>query len=213
MKIPYSLRAGADVLAATPLFLSAPLFRKWHMRWGATDAEVAAVMPGDDLEPKATVRATRAITIAAPPEAVWPWIVQIGFGRAGFYSYDLLDSLGRPSAEVIIPELQSIDVGDWIPMGGTANETTAFRIEAYEPNAWMLWRKPGSTWAWRLERLGGGRTRLVTRLRWCYEWKSPGLALLTVFLMEFGDYPMMRKLLLGAKRRAERQLSVRPHSG
>ena len=101
VKIPYSLRAGADVLAATPLFLSAPLFRKWHMRWGATDAEVAAVMPGDDLEPKATVRATRAITIAAPPEAVWPWIVQIGFGRAGFYSYDLLDSLGRPSAEVI----------------------------------------------------------------------------------------------------------------
>jgi hypothetical protein len=75
-------------------------------------------MPGDELEPIARVRATRAISVDAAPEAVWPWIVQIGFGRAGFYSYDLLDSLGRRSAETIIPELQSLHVGDWIPMGG-----------------------------------------------------------------------------------------------
>ena len=188
---------------AVPLFASAPLFRHWHLRWGATDAEVAAAMPGDELEAIARIRATRAISIDAAPEAVWPWIVQIGFGRAGFYSYDLLDSLGRPSAETIIPELQSLRVGDWIPMGGAANETTAFKVEAFEPAAWVLWRKPGSTWSWKLEPAESGRARLVTRLRWSYDWGSPGLAALTVFLMEFGDYPMMRKLLLGIKRRVE----------
>jgi hypothetical protein len=74
-----------------PLMLSAPLFRRRHLRWGATAVEVAEAMAGDDLLPAAQFRATRAITIDVPPAAVWPWLVQVGRGRAGWYSNDLLD--------------------------------------------------------------------------------------------------------------------------
>jgi hypothetical protein len=148
--------------------------------------------------------ATRAITIAAPPEAVWPWLVQIGYGRAGFYSYDLFDNAAHPSAERILPEYQEPKIGGWVPMASKVNQTTAFRIKAFEPNRWMLWEKPHSTWAWKLVSLEGGRTRLIARLKERYEWRaSPGNALLTLILFEFGDFPMMRKLLLGVKRRAE----------
>lgn len=65
-----------------PVFLTAPLYRRWHLRWGAMDTEVASPMPGDGLHPDAQYRTTRAITIDAPPEAVWPWLVQVGGGRA-----------------------------------------------------------------------------------------------------------------------------------
>src|SRR5215207_578552 len=93
------------VVADLPRFLTSPLYRRWHMRWGATGAEVAAPLPGDDLIPGAQYRPTRAITIEVPREAVWPWLVQVGMGRAGFYADDLLDNLGRPSAREIRPEL------------------------------------------------------------------------------------------------------------
>ena len=124
-------RMTAEVLVASPRFLTAPLYRHWHLRWGATDAEVVSAMPGDEIVPDASFIATRAITIAAPPEQVWPWIVQIGTGRAGFYSYDLFDNAARPSADRILPEFQEIQVGDWVPMSSTVNQTTAFRVKAF----------------------------------------------------------------------------------
>jgi hypothetical protein len=196
-------RMTAEVLVASPRFLTAPLYRHGHLRWGATDAEVAAAMPGDEMVPEASFNATRAITIGAPPEDVWPWIVQIGTRRAGFYSYDLLDNAARPSADRILPRFQVTRVGDWVPMSSTVNETTAFKVKAFESNQWLLWAKSHSTWAWQLTPLDGSRTRLVTRLKERYDWRSPGLALLTLVLFEFGDFPMMRKLLLGIRRRAE----------
>jgi hypothetical protein len=160
-------------------------------------------MPGDEFVPHPSFTATRAITIAAPPEDVWPWIVQLGTGRAGFYSYDLFDNAARPSAERILPQFQDIRVGDWVPMSTKVNETTAFRVRVFEPNHWLLWEKPHSTWSWKLTPIEGSGTRLVTRLKEKYDWRSPGLALLTIILFEFGDFPMMRKLLLGVKSRAE----------
>jgi hypothetical protein len=193
-----------EVLAASPLFLFAPLYRNRHLRWGATEAEVAEAMPGDELVPEPSFSATRAITIDAPPEAVWPWIVQIGYGRAGWYSYDLFDNAARPSAAQILPEHQHPQLGDWIPMSARVDQTTAFKIAGLVPNEWMLWEKPQSTWAWRLTPLDAQRTRLVVRLKAMYEWKSFGSALLTLILLEFGDFPMMRKLLLGLRQRAER---------
>jgi hypothetical protein len=153
--------------------------------------------------PQPSFTATRAITIAAPPEDVWPWIVQIGTRRAGFYSYDLFDNAARPSADRILPQFQATRVGDWVPMSTKVNQTTAFKVKAFEPNQWLLWAKPHSTWAWQLTPLDGSRTRLVARLQERYDWRSPGLALLTLVLFEFGDFPMMRKLLLGIRRRAE----------
>jgi hypothetical protein len=203
-------RSAADVLVASPRFLAAPLYRHRHLRWGATDAEVASAMPGDELVPQPSFGATRAITIAAPPQDVWPWIVQLGTGRAGFYSYDLFDNGARPSAERILPQFQQTRVGDWVPMSSKVNETTAFRVRAFQPGQRLLWAKPDSTWAWTLTPLDGGRTRLVTRLKERYDWRSPGLALLTVILFEFGDFPMMRKLLLGIRRRAEETASAPP---
>jgi hypothetical protein len=206
------LRGLGEVAVASPLFLFAPVYRPWHLRWGATDAEVAGAMPGDELVPEISFNATRAITIDAPPEAVWPWLVQIGHGRAGWYSYDLFDNAARPSAERILPEYQEPRVGDWVPMSSKVNETTAFKIEAFEPNRWMLWAKPHSTWAWKLVALEG-RTRLVTRVKDRYAWRdSPGNALVSLILMEFGDFPMMRKLFLNVKRRAER-LAIENRAG
>jgi hypothetical protein len=191
------------VLEDIPRFAAAPLCRRWHQRWGATPEEVAAPMPGDDLVPTAHYRATRAITIEAPPEAVWPWLVQVGCLRAGWYSNDLLDNLGRPSADAVLPELQHLETGQWVPMSPTPSETTAFQVAAFEPDRLLVWEQPVSTWVWTLTATHDGATRLVTRLRLLYDWRHPLGALLSLVLNEFGDFPMMRRVLLGLKRRAE----------
>jgi len=81
--------------------LTAPLYRQWHLHWGATPAEIAEVLPGDALVPDAQFKATRATSIDALPEAVWPWLVQVGCLRAGFYGNNLLDNLSHPSATTI----------------------------------------------------------------------------------------------------------------
>jgi hypothetical protein len=199
---PRILGQVVAVAAALPLFVTAPLWRRWHLRWGATPAEVAGPMPGDGLVPVSQFTATRAVTIDAPPREVWPWLVQVGYRRAGFYSYDLLDNLGRPSAETILPEWQQLRVEDIAaPMTNPPTADTSFVVADCERPARLVWAKPDSTWSWTLRALPGGRTRLVTRLRQRYR-RGPG-TLLTVVLAEFGDFAMMRRMLLGLKRRAE----------
>jgi hypothetical protein len=178
------------------------LVRPWQLRWGATDDEVARRLPGDDDVPRPTFNATRAVTIAARPETIWPWLIQIGIGRAGWYSYDLLDNLGRASAERILPEFQHLAVGDVIPMSPDGKQGQWVR--AIEPNHWMLWGdKPGdSTWYWGLEPVDEQHTRLLTRVRMRYRWTWQ--ALVFSLLVEFTDIVMMRKCLLGITWRAER---------
>jgi hypothetical protein len=186
-------------LTAAALLGYVRVIRPWHLRWGATDEEVARSMPGDDIVLNPDFNATRAITINARPEQIWPWIVQMGFGRAGWYSYDWLDNLGRQSAEDVVPEFQHVQIGDRIPM----SKWTYLTIKAFEPNQWMLWQdQGGGTWAWGLYPIDEQRTRLITRMRGPYNWKSP-LVVPTLFLMEFGDIIMIRKVLRGIKRRAE----------
>jgi hypothetical protein len=196
------LRALAEDL---PLFLTAPLYRRWHQRWGATAAELTASLPGDDLQPRAQFRATRAITIDAPPEEVWPWLVQVGCRRAGWYSNDLMDNLGHPSSREIIDELQDLAIGQWVPMSafGEPTEVTAFKVADFERHRWLLWTKPDSSWVWQLTPLADGATRLVSRVHASRDWNQPGMALLGVVLMEFGDFAMFRRMLLGIKERAE----------
>ncbi len=189
--------AGIAVLVAGAFF-----YRRWHLRWGATDAEVAAAMPGDELLPRAPFKATRAISIEAPPALVWPWIVQIGFGRAGFYSYDLLDNLGRPSADRILPEWQALEIGAVAaPMANPPTEKNSFRVAGFEAERRLLWAKPNSTWVWTLAPTKSGGTRLVVRLKATdkFPW-----ALFSAPLMEIADFPMMRCQLLGIKARAEK---------
>jgi hypothetical protein len=143
---------------------------------------------------------------------VWPWIVQMGYRRAGFYTYALLDNAGYDSADRVLEEYQPPKVGDWMPMAKQVNETTAFRVKAFALNKWLLWEKPDSTWAWKLIPLDGGRTRLVLRLKARYAWERPGSAILTLVLLEFGDFPMMRRVLKGIKVRAQRMSAARSTS-
>jgi hypothetical protein len=177
------------------------LYRPWHLRWGATRDEVAQHMPGDEVVPAPAFNATRAVTVEARPEDIWPWIVQIGFGRAGWYSYDLLDNLGRRSAERIVPELQHVEAGDLVPLG--PGKDSGMRVKEYEPNRWMLWWEKHhlTTWVWVLDPMPDG-TRLVTRVRARPSWRHPTTAIWLI-LVEVADFPMMRKCLLGIKRRAE----------
>ncbi|MDB5076930.1 MAG: hypothetical protein JWO42_3109 [Chloroflexi bacterium] len=177
------------------------LIRPWQLRWGATDDEVARPLPGDDHVPQPTFNATRAVTITARPEAIWPWLIQIGVGRAGWYSYDWLDNLGRRSAARIVPAFQHLAVGDLIPI--SPNGKAGQWVKAFEPNRWMLWGDEAgdSTWYWGLEPLDEQQTRLITRVRMHYRWASP--LLLFNPLVEFTDIVMMRKCLLGIKWRAE----------
>ena len=107
-----------------------------------------------------TFDATRAVTVEASTEAVWPWIAKLGFGRAGSCSYDLLDNLGRRSADRIIPSLQKVQVGDTVPMGPGG---AGLRVKDLVPEKWLLWWDGvgHSTWLWSLEQAASTRTWLV----------------------------------------------------
>jgi hypothetical protein len=195
-------REVARTLAALPSFALAPVHRSRHLHWGASDGEVRATMRGDDLVPHAHFTATRAVTVAARPDDVWPWLVQVGYRRAGFYSYDLLDLRGRPSAREILPEWQECHVGDVAaPMTAKATTATSFRVADVSMPTHLVWAKPDSSWAWQLRPLPDGRTRVVTRLKQHY--RPDASSLVTVPLLELGDYPMMRRMLLGLKERCE----------
>jgi len=169
---------------------------------------------GDPLgRARAQFRATRAITSDAPPGAVWPWLAQVGCLRAGWYSNDLLDNLAHPSATTIEPELQHLEIGQWVPMSPTPSDATALRVHSFELDEWLIWTKSDSTWAWQLTPTDTGGTRLVTRIHAVYDWRHPMTALLGVLLMEFGDFAMLRRMLCGIKERAESlDLATRPET-
>jgi hypothetical protein len=205
-RIVGTITIGVAVTAA--LSLHVRFVRPRLLNWGATCDEIERPMVGDEVCVRPRFNATRAVTIRARPEEVWPWLVQIGFGRAGWYSYDLLDNLGRHSSERIIPEFQHLAVGDWVPMGGKITPYTANLVTKMEPNRLMLWEKGGGTWLWLLEPVDAEHTRLITRMRGTYNWRKPTIAI-ELILMEIGDPFMMRKCLLGIKRRAEKLAAER----
>ena len=179
------------------------IYRPWQLRWGATDDEVKSELPGDHIVRHPVFDATRAVTVNARPQDIWPWIVQLGFNRAGWYTYDLLDNFGRRSAERIVPELQHLDVGDVVPLG--PGKDAGPRVLEVEPARWTVWGdKTGqqASWTWVLSPRHDGSTRLLTRVRAPVSWRKP-LTAVWLLLFEFADFPMMRKCMLGIKRRAE----------
>ncbi|GGQ20420.1 hypothetical protein BKA00_001041 [Actinomadura coerulea] len=176
-----SVRGAALACGAAAAYAAA--IRPALLSWGATDTEAAASYPSDGLIEDATSQSTMAVSLPAPPEAVWPWLVQMGWGRGGWYSWDLLDNGGRPSTDRIVPEWQDLAVGDRVPTvpGGT----TYFRVEVLDPGRTLVLRSDvmlpsgrsfdprgprprayaDGIWAFHLHRLPDGCTRLIVRTR------------------------------------------------
>jgi hypothetical protein len=161
-------------------------------------------MPGDALIPDPTNTATGAITVNAPPEDIWPWLVQMGTGRGGLYSYDWLDRLfgflDRPSATRILPEFQHLAVGDKIPWG--RDELAVSVLEPLRALALSM-DAHGMQWVWQfsLYPLDDQRTRLVDR----GTERIPNTPLwwLGMRIMEPAAFIMTRRFMLGVKQRAE----------
>jgi hypothetical protein len=173
--------------------------------WGATPDEINSHIIGDDLCPTATLTATRCITISAPPQNVFPWIRQMGFGRAGWYSYDWLDNLGRKSATRVHNEWQSVKSGDRIPAGPSS--FIAAIVE--EPRHFVLEIKSFGkknprlhfTLAYELRDDPAG-TRLVTRMR--SHIRLPFGRLFEKLVLGPGDGIMLRRQLLTIAKNAAR---------
>lgn len=198
---------GAAVEMAAHLLL--PPLRRWRTRWGATEEDLRRKLPGDELVPRPRWSYTHAITIDAPASAVWPWLVQMGQGRAGFYSYEKLENLigcQIRNAHRVEPELQQLRVGDLIRLHPKA---PALRVSVLEiGSSLVLGGDPDpqgsrAIWGWHLFGEPGGATRLVERGRNDYQ---RGLVASLAFgptLIEPVGFVMSRKMLLTIKELAE----------
>ncbi|ASR05424.1 SRPBCC family protein [Gordonia rubripertincta] len=174
--------------------------RPWVMTWGATEEEVAAALPGDELLPDADGVATRAITIHAPPEAIYPWLAQMGPSpRGGAYTYDWIENLlglDMHSTDRVLEEFQHPVVGDTIGVGPEAS-----RIEIAEPDHAFVTRTTDGDWVWSFTLVpDGASTRLISRNRFRLTGLGKKLAMIP---MEPGSLIMERKMLHGIKERAE----------
>ena len=176
-------------------------YRPWQLRWGATDEEVSQCLPGDDIVQEPSFNATRAVTIKAESQNIYPWIVQMGLKRAGWYSYDLLDNLGKKSSSKILEEYQNIKIGDLIPM--SPDGKSGLWVKDFDKDHWMLWwdKKGDTSWVWMINSEKNNTCRMIIRVRIKYRWFS--LSVIFNLLIEFFDMPMMRKCMFGIKKRAE----------
>jgi len=199
------------VIAAAAFVAGAcvPLVRTWMLNFGSTEEELDATLPGDGLLAKADLVATRTVGIAAPPDAVWPWVAQLGLDRGGFYSYDELENLiglDIHSADRVMPEFQDITVGDRVHLA----PPVALDVVTAEPGRALVLHgaaAPGQgappydfTWAFVLRPGRDGGTRLVVRERYLYR---TGWARLMVEPVSVLSWVMSQKMLCGIRDRAE----------
>ena len=191
-----ALAAG---LGTYPLF-----FRRWCLTWGARPDEVSRQLPGDDLLADAGIVATRAITIDAPPAAVWPRLVQMGSGRGGVYTYDWIENLfglDMHSTREILPQFQDVRAGDEFPLGPGR---PAMRVAVCDPERTFTLRFADGNWVWIFALSAeDGHTRLISRNRIAAAGTWPA-RVFGMLVMEPGSLLMERKMLLGIKERAER---------
>ncbi len=196
------------VAGATAVTVYVAAVRPRHMRWGATDEEVARVLPGDETVPRALMVATRAVTINATPDDIWPWLMQIGRGHAGLYTYGWVERLLRLDIrgnDRILPEAPRLAEGDEVPGIGTVlavEPRRALVIELADP-AWGA-----VSWTLVLDPLDARRTRLLSRTRYDVRWRDllrqlPPRYTAVFPLVDPCEFLALRKMLLGIKARAE----------
>jgi hypothetical protein len=205
---------GAEVLA---MLVAAPMVRGRYNRWGAEGHELLASMPGDELVGRPRLGYTRATTVASPVASVWPWLVQLGQGRGGLYSYDGLENLVGcriHSVDRVVPEFQDLAAGDLVRMGPDGypcfrvvlvrppNELVLVGADPRPPHLAATEEGPGmATWQFSLRPVDDGRsTRLVVRQRLVF----PDSARLMWRLVEPVAFVMERRMLRGIRSRAER---------
>ena len=197
--------AAAAALAGASSLAYAALVRPWHLRWGATDDEVARPLPGDAIVADPIVVTNRAVTVRARPEEIWPWLAQMGeLPRGGFYSYEGVERLlgmKVSNADRILRRYQRLEVGDALDRAGT------MCVQAVEPERFVVLGPPegpdlASTWSINLLPVDGEQTRLVSRVRARIDRWTPGTALL-VAVLDPGQFVMERKWLLEVRKRAE----------
>jgi hypothetical protein len=204
MRFGYAL--GVSVFGSAAYVV---LARPWLLRWGATDKELDEPLPGDDLIARADLTATRAITIGASADHVWPWVAQLGQGRGGFYSYDFLENVvgcDIHSADQIVPAWQHVGIGDEVRLAPDIGLVVA----VLQPGRLLVLRggiPMGNiappydfTWAFVLHDEPGETTRLLVRERYAYTRRW---ARLLVESAEAVSFVMSQKMLRGIKRRAE----------
>ncbi len=179
--------------------------RPSQLRWGVTQEELVRTMPGDDLVAHPTFVATRAITIHGRPAEIWPWIAQMGYDRAGYYGYDLIENIGSKtgirSSESIVAALQHPKTGDVLPISKVAHLT----FGQIEPNQFLIWQSEtlphDGAFTWALYPLDESHTRLVSRIRLHYHWARRALVL--DLFTEFADHVAVPKILAGVRDRVE----------
>ena len=212
-RLDASTLIGALEVAVT--LSTAPLSRFWYRGWGATAEEQRRPLPGDELVPAPRIAYTRAISIDAPPAAVWPWIAQMGQGKGGLYSYDGLENLigcDIHSAADILPAHQDLRVGDHILFGPAEKSFPGQVVLEIQPQRALVLcaldpktrrEEHSATWVFHLEARGAG-TRLLVRGRNGY---PPGLGNHVMWhIVEPLNFVMERRMLLGIKLRAERSV-------
>ena len=195
--------------------------RRWHATWGATLEERRRSFPGDELVSTPQFQSTQAVTIDAPAADVWPWLVQIGYGRGGFYSYDWLENLmarllggtpGYRSVDRILPRFQGVHAGDFIAsappdlLGGRVADVAGWTVDRVEPGRVLVLKGWG---AFVLESIDARTTRLIVRTRGDASSVMGGRLAARLF-WEPAHFLMERKMLLGIKARAEASASRHP---
>lgn len=196
--------------------------------WGATGLERNAPMDGDDAVPLAKYRSTHAISIAAPPEDVWPWLAQLGQGRGGLYSYDWLENLfgcDIHSVSAVVPQWQELQVGGEVRLVRPDHPVPLrFLVARVDPPHRLLLVAPGTqdeafaaglpyvSWSFQIDEYHRGYSRLVVRLRGDFLPTTRQL-LANKYLLEPVHWLMERKMLLGIKKRAEQLAERRKSAG
>ena len=199
----------SSLVTSMTVVAAAVILRRRQLRWGATGTETTAPLAGDELVAEPDLTATRAITIHADVDDVWPWIVQLGQGRGGFYSYDSLENLigcDIHSALQINPDWQHLDVGDAVRLA----PELALKVAVAKPPRTLVLQggvMPGTTiapydftWTFDLSPVSAATTRLVVRERYAYTrwWARSMVEPLTVV-----SFLMSRRMLHGIRDRAE----------